>query len=235
MKPFIRFITIFLLSLSLQSFANQATPDVSPQTTLNNLSEWILKGVFTYDDEGNGSAIMLGPNQQEQYFETGAHLANQLNLSGVYDTYIELTENNQISRVYLDQQLNAYKKFNTQDGSKIFTQEDTEVIEVINHLKLAYQANPKAIFRTILFEPVFEGPRITGLAVRPGKHITSFDKLGLKSQDIITSINGTPVSDIKFGKKNIADELYNTFLQTPELSLAIARNNENVNLIYELN
>lgn len=70
---------------------------------------------------------------------------------------------------------------------------------------------------------------LLGYRVRPGKHRKQFQTLGLKTGDIITSVNGVSLDD-----PAKAMQLYQNLRSTTEAAFTIKRGNETVNLVIGL-
>jgi type II secretion system protein C len=66
---------------------------------------------------------------------------------------------------------------------------------------------------------VTENGKLMGMRVYPGSNRQAFDKLGLKSGDLVTAINGVALND-----QTKADQVFNSLSSSAEAQVTVTRN-----------
>jgi general secretion pathway protein C len=89
----------------------------------------------------------------------------------------------------------------------------------LQRVQAAIQNNPGLISQVIQRQAVFENGRLRGMRVNPGPNAAAFARLGLKPNDIVTAINGTPLDD-----QAHSNEVFNTLSGSAEAQVTVLRN-----------
>jgi general secretion pathway protein C len=92
-----------------------------------------------------------------------------------------------------------------------------------------YSKNVDKIWKNIGIAPQKKGNQLEGFRVRFVRRGSPFEKLGLRRGDIITAINGEPIHDLE-----TVMELYRSSDTLDELTITVKRNNNEVELNYEI-
>lgn len=92
-----------------------------------------------------------------------------------------------------------------------------------------YSKNADKIWKNIGIVPQKKGNSIEGFRVRFVKRGSPFEKLGLRRGDVITAINGEPIHDLA-----TVMDLYRSSDTLDELTITVKRNNNEVELNYEI-
>ena len=107
---------------------------------------------------------------------------------------------------------------------------DDEIVEV-SRKDIAYFAkNPKQIWREISIKEVREGKKIIGFKIRRIDKNSKFAMLGLKKGDLITMAN-----NIKLESYKDAINIYNNIDKLDTIQIVVIRDNQEVELVYEIN
>ena len=75
-----------------------------------------------------------------------------------------------------------------------------------------------------------EGGKVVGYKIRPGRNVEMFNNLGLQADDVVTAVNGVPLSSP--GK---IMEIYKSMGNATSANLEIRRGGSTVNLDVVLN
>jgi len=101
---------------------------------------------------------------------------------------------------------------------------------VIKRKEISYYANNfDAIWENIKIQEVFENKKLKGFEVKWIKKGSVFSKMGLEEKDVITGINGKPVSSVSQVLK-----LYQDIGKIDNLTIDIKRNNKERQLDYAI-
>jgi hypothetical protein len=120
-----------------------------------------------------------------QTYSAGARLANGARLTQIYDHYVVLERDGLRARLYLqgDAQPDAR---GSQGLLTVGGTAEPAPPAATSHDALAAYLRPS---------PVFIGDQLHGFAMYPGRDPAPFSQLGLQPGDVLTSINGTAVSE----------------------------------------
>jgi general secretion pathway protein C len=91
------------------------------------------------------------------------------------------------------------------------------------------QNNPGLINQVIQRQAVLENGRLRGMRVNPGPNAQAFAKLGLRPQDVITSINGTALDD-----QARSNEIFNSLSNSAVSRVTVLRNGREQELTLNL-
>lgn len=108
------------------------------------------------------------------------------------------------------------------DGSVSYTEPVAEApVEQQDYDSLREEIvnNPARLSELIRYSPVLEGGEIRGYRIYPSRDRARFAQLGLQPGDIVTAINGTPLSD-----PGRAVEMLNSMTDETNLTLTVERN-----------
>jgi PDZ domain len=120
-----------------------------------------------------------------QTYTAGALLANGARLIEIYDHYVVLERGGRAARLYLQGEENSDTGASRALLSVGGTPEPAPVV-IDSENELTDYLRPS---------PVFVGNELHGYVLSAGRKTDPFSQLGLVSGDVLTQINGTPVSD----------------------------------------
>jgi general secretion pathway protein C len=89
------------------------------------------------------------------------------------------------------------------------------------NLRRIAETNPAAFSEIVRPQPVFAGGTQRGYRVYPGRNRQQFVKLGLQPGDLVTAVNGTPLSD-----QANSMQIFNTISSTDRVTLTVERNGQ---------
>lgn len=93
-----------------------------------------------------------------------------------------------------------------------------------------YTKNPEEIWKEISIAELKEGEEIKGFEVKEVKTGSKFESLGLKKGDVIVKVNNVVLKSYKD-----AIDIYQNVGDISGISLVVMRNNQEVELVYEVN
>jgi general secretion pathway protein C len=119
-----------------------------------------------------------------QTYAAGALLANGARLTEIYDHYVMLERDGHSARLYLQGEAQPANQ----------AQVGLTTVGGTPPAPDAQVTSPDALTRYVRPSPVFVGNRLHGYALYSGQQPAYFERLGLQPGDVLTSINGAPVS-----------------------------------------
>jgi len=156
-----------------------------PKTTL----KLTLRGVFVSDD--HGGAIIAEANGNERYYSVNANIPGGVVLKEVHPTKVVLQRNNKLEILELPKESvtmagSASRTRNTSSGSRGRSAAPMNLKQYRKDLL----KEPQRLTDAIKMSPKSERGRFIGYEVKPGRDRALFDRVGLMSGDIVTSVNG---------------------------------------------
>jgi general secretion pathway protein C len=146
----------------------------------------ILSGVIPGRNAREGNAMIGTSRENPQTYSAGAVLVNGARLTEIHEKYVVLERAGKSERLYL-QGLSAEKV-------------ETRLSEILSvggtkPPPMAKATNSEPITDYLRPSPVYDGATLRGFEIYAGRNATPFGRMGLKSGDIITSLEGTPLSN----------------------------------------
>ncbi len=154
-----------------------------------------LHGIFASSDPKKGSAIVADGSEQELY-GVGDEIAGNrgVKLDSVYEKRVVLDNKGTLESLWL---------FSEEDFSvsarstPVRRQEPARPANAPTDIRRTARPDqiPKNIGDVVRFSVHREGGKMVGYRVRPGRDRELFTQVGLKPNDIVTSVNGIEVND----------------------------------------
>jgi type II secretion system protein C len=147
----------------------------------------ILTGTLVGRNLNEGSAFIGTSASNPQTYQAGAMLANGARLTEIGHNYVVLERDGRSVKLYAQ---NA-------KGMREARHADDALLMIGGRQKTepAVPTDSDPITDFIRPTPVFDGATIVGYQVYAGERAGTFARLGLRSGDIITSIDGSPLAD----------------------------------------
>ncbi len=213
-------------------------PDDIPKTTLNLK----LFGIITYDDQGNGSAVIQGSGKQKHY-SNGDQIkgSGSVVLHSVYADKVILSRNGKLEALELSRKLVAKNSPSTSKNRSSSTSSNNSNARVIDKrgdssltndlagIKQKLSEDPLSVINLIRATPVFKSGQLQGFRVSPGSDRQLFRRAGLRRNDLVTNINGVQLDDQQKALGLLAD-----IQQASELSISVERNGRPLQLTFSL-
>jgi len=156
-----------------------------PKTTL----KLTLRGVFVSDD--GGGAIIAEANGKERYYSINSNIPGGVVLKEVHPTKVVLKRNNKLEILELPKESvnvagSSTRARNTSSRSRGRSAGPMNLKQYRKDLL----KEPQRLTDAIKMNPKSERGKFIGYEVKPGRDRALFDRVGLMSGDIVTSVNG---------------------------------------------
>jgi len=195
-------------------FGQAAAPAQSADAPLS-AAQLVLAGVLSVPDPRQGMAI-IGPTvANAKLYSAGATIGGGLVLHSVYPDRVLLDRGGVLETLLLPKKLAAQAP-------------PAAVAPAIQspaqRLAALAQNNDGALLGGLVrAQPVFNGGKLSGYRIFPGGRATSasFNQLGLRSGDMITAVNGTPLDD-----PSHANDILQTLSSAASATISVLRNGQ---------
>jgi general secretion pathway protein C len=180
-----------------------------------------LKGIYHHADPENARAIIAGPGVDEEVYAVGELLPGDATLEGIEPRRVVLAIRGNLEAL----------TFPELSDTSILGEAPLEpaapagAARRINASRLAsryldrIQSDPSALTEIAQAEPVMDQGQLQGFRLSPGRQPSLLRQLGLRPGDVITEVNGVPLTDAtgalgSLGELSAATELQITVLRS---------------------
>lgn len=211
-----------LASLSVFGAAPKTTATVinAPDTSLS----WVLKGVLADPDPERSGAILAPQGQPERYYRVGAELPGSVRLDQVLADRVILARDGKLETLRLQRRpLNAGAAPSRRTANLPQVDPNQTLAPdggVARIDREAWMNDPQRFMDVVSASPVMVDGALYGLEISPARNAREFEAAGLQAGDVVTSVEGTPVSDIN-DYRDILQELTGD-----SVNLTLERNGE---------
>ncbi|WP_022963374.1 type II secretion system protein GspC [Halopseudomonas pelagia] len=193
----------------------------APDTSLS----WVLKGVLADPDPERSGAILAPQGQPEKYYRVGAELPGSVRLEQVLADRVILARDGKLETLRLQRRPLS-------SGAPAPSRRTANLPQVDTSMTLAsdggvaridretWMNDPQRFLQVVSASPVMIDGAMYGLEVSPARNAREFEAAGLQAGDVVTSVEGTPVSEIN-DYRDILQELTGD-----RVSLTLERNGE---------
>lgn len=178
---------LFGLKSAVKKTIPEERPPVEkrPQTKLN----LTIKGIINDDQTGDGWAIIANASKKENHFKVGDKIFNMADLVEIHKDYIVLSRNGKQEELRIARKPVTFERVNDQQS--------TQPVE--NNVLNAFKNGHFDQYLSLLSYKEFyveNGNRFLGFQLSPlqPKADQLLQSLGLHANDIVTSINNTPLT-----------------------------------------
>lgn len=202
--------------------ANQGNGADAPTTS----AQLVLAGVLALDDPERGMAI-LGPTATTaKLYPAGADVPGGVRLHAVYQDRVLLDRGGALEALYLPRLSSGAA------GAAPLASAAAPATTPAGQRLAAFARNNGGLLNGLVrVQPVYIAGKLTGYRLFPGSGgVPGMTRLGLKSGDLVTAVNGTPLDD-----PNHANDILQTLSSASSATVTISRNGveEEVNLNLE--
>ncbi|MEL0168105.1 MAG: type II secretion system protein GspC [Pseudomonadaceae bacterium] len=179
----------------------------APDTKLS----WTLKGVLSDPDPARSAAILVTQGQPEKLYRVGATLPGQVRLEQVLADRVMLMRDGQLETLRLKRnELNGAGRpaRNTRTAALPEADANQTLAPDGNLARIDREAwlnDPQRFAEVISANPVMVDGTLYGIEVSPARNAREFEAAGLKAGDVITDVDGTPVSQIEDYRDILSD------------------------------
>ncbi len=192
----------------------------APETSLS----WSLKGVLSDPDPSRSAAILLPQGQSEKLYRVGASLPGDVTLQEVLPDRVILNRSGRLETLRLKRHDSAASPAAARRAAPALpTSSAADSTPRID--RDAWVNNPQRFLEVISANPVMQDGALYGLEVSPARNAREFEAAGLVAGDVITEVNGSPVSEI-----NDYRDLLEELADASSVSVALERNGEPMNI-----
>ncbi len=212
-----------------------ATTEEAPDTRLR----LILRGVFATTDEAMARAIISEPGGEEKYYAVDDRLPGGATLKEIAgDRVILQTRAGRMETLRLPKEFGgtgrvargvASTRANRKPVGRNKITPRISAAELRNY-RDKMLSNPQELVGLIRTRPVKENGQIKGYKLFPGKDRALFNRLGLRSGDVIVSVNGMDLSDPASGLA-----LLGQLSSATEMSVVVERRGQRQTVTLSLN
>lgn len=186
----------------------------APDTSLS----WTLKGVFSNPDPRRGAAILAPQGQPEKLYRVGASLPGNVTLQEVFADRVILDRGGRLETLRL--------KRHDAPPSSAARRRPAPPLPTASPAEPrvdrdAWVNDPQRFLDVISANPVMEDGVLYGLEVSPARNAREFEAAGLVAGDVITEVNGSPVSEIADYR-----DLLSELADASSVSVSLERNGE---------
>ena len=174
-----------LFGIEGQRTTKKTVAKKAPETRL----KLTLHGVFVGKEPKIGSAIIGQSNGKQRFYKTEATISSGVTLKKVYTDHVVLARNGRDEVLRFPKTSSkgvstASKKAATSEGQGS-----------LKSYRNSFAKQPLKIFQHLRFVPVRGQAGVKGYRILPQGNRELFNKLGVKSSDLVTAINGTALTD----------------------------------------
>ena len=188
-------------------------PAVVPETKLNLK----LRGVFASKDKNAARAIIADARGDEDSYKIGSQLPGGATLSEIHADRVILEHNGRFETLKLPVELAevgdnaanaggsssstapssappADRNINRSNIGDLSSQ-TTDNAQLLGQYRSALLNDPNSVMGLINVRPYQKDGQLLGYRLRPGKDRSLLRRFGLRSGDIVTSVNGVPMNN----------------------------------------
>jgi general secretion pathway protein C len=186
----------------------------APVTTMNLKLPLVLPAIKrdgTIDEKLGWAAI--GSGDDTRVYKVGDPVPGGAVLHAVYADRVLLDRGGSIEALLLPQREGAGQAVTNLPPVASSGPSTVERVQQV------IRENPSLINEVMQRQAVFENGRLIGVRVNPGPNAQAFARLGLRSNDIVTAINGTPLDD-----QSRANDIMSTLNSAAQARVTVTRN-----------
>lgn len=201
--------------------ASPKIPDVSDTAAKTKL-KLELSGILMSSDPSKSSATIANGNNQDIY-QIGDVVpgGNNVKLAKVLPDKVILNNSGKFESLWLYTEADFKSSSRASSSSQASTPKSAGVVKS----KVAASRVPKSISEVVRMSVYREEGQMKGYRIRPGRDRELFESLGLKANDIVTSVNGATVDDPQQIRQT-----YQSLKTATEANLEILRDGETVSI-----
>lgn len=196
----------------------------APETSLS----WSLKGVLSNPDPSRSAAILLPRGQSEKLYRVGASLPGDVKLQEVFPDRVILNRGGRLETLRLKRHDTAGSSAGSRRAPALPTAQSASLAADGGEARIdrdAWVDNPQRFLDVISASPVMQDGALHGLEVSPARNAREFEAAGLVAGDVITEVNGSPVSDISDYR-----DLLKELADASSVSVSLERDGEPMNI-----
>ncbi len=174
----------------------------APETRLNLK----LRGVFASEDKSQARAIIADAKGVDDSYAIGDEVPGGAILSDIFADKVILERNGQFETLKLPIEVapsavagtSPRPSTSSRSPSSSMPPIDTATAdqsEILRHYRDALLNDPQSVMGAVRVQPYNKNGKLEGYRIRPGKDRQLLNKFGLRSGDIVKSVNGVPLDN----------------------------------------
>ncbi|MFP4161534.1 MAG: type II secretion system protein GspC [Ectothiorhodospira sp.] len=170
----------------------RAVPVEAPETRLR----LDLKGVVALEAPGGGAALIAGEGEGERPYRVGDDLPGGATLEQILPDRVILSRDGRFEMLRLPRQRlggQAVIPIPREEGT---AGRDTGMAAELARKRDAWLEEPRRFMEVVRVRPVRRDGRLQGFAVSPRREAELFRRAGLRSGDVVTTVNGRSVASL---------------------------------------
>lgn len=164
-------------------------PQNAPDTTLALTLHGIVAGRGPQD-----SRALIVANGDEEPYAVGAQLPGGAVIRSIYPDRVMLERGGRVEALRLPKG-DSGGGMNTGPTASEMPSPMNAVPQNLGQLRQAIANNPERLMDAVRAMPVMQQGKLTGYRIYPAGNPSIFNQLGLRPGDVVTSINGIPLTD----------------------------------------
>jgi len=204
-----------VVNAHLFGVATAETGSQDPNNAPPSSANLILTGTIATQDPKHGVAIVSDGGGPSKVYSVGDRLAGA-SLHSVYLDRVILDRNGALETVTLPRQLPA----GSVPAPMRRSGADPRTVAVVDNIRRMVQQDPAILDQVMRTVPSFDNAagKLRGFRAFPGRNRQIFAKLGLKSGDLVTAINGTQLDD-----PQRSQDVFNTIQSSDHVTVTVER------------
>lgn len=195
-----------------------------------------LEGIVYSPNSEESVAVIVSQGKQDQ-FHIGDEIpsANGVTLARVLLDRVILNNNGKLEALWLyDDSKSAVPPVverppRPTEGRVADMRENGSVTDLAQNYRDRLYKNPASLAEVIRITPEQKNGQLIGYRISPGKDREQFEKLGLKANDVVTSIN-----NISLNEPSNALEIYKLMRSAKQASFTLSRNGQPLEMLVSL-
>ena len=195
----------------------------APDTNLN----LTLKGIFAADDPARSVAMIESRRGEEKPYRVGDEIARGTKIHEIYSDRVILDRGGRFETLRLNKdddsptrsrsptRVAAAPRSAAPSGGSARTVEATPTLRNIRQELLS---DPSKASQYLRVQPAMNGGELRGYRIYPGRNRSLFNEAGLRSGDLVTSVNGVSMTD-----PSQAIQMLGTLSQATSLTVTVVR------------
>jgi len=195
----------------------------APDTRLN----LTLLGILAADQDKGSRALIADGGGDEKPYSVGDKVPGGVKLQAIFPDRVILSRDGQLETLRLDKEkAPSSLQANAAPASSPPSTVSDETTEMLAKVREQLLQDPSKAADYIRVQPANVNGEQRGYRIYPGRDRSLFNNAGLRPGDIVTSLNGTPLSDPAQALQMLADVSH-----SPTLSLTIERGGVQQNVV----
>lgn len=185
----------------------------APETRLN----LTLTGIVSSDRAPHSRALIRTDDGDQQPYSVGDTIRNNVKLHEIYTSRVILDRGGRFETLTLEREKAAVGQ-NQQDGESDLPESVTSSLKNVREEILA---NPQRMADYVRFRPQRENGELKGYRIYPGSDRALFQRVGLRPGELVTAVNGVPLTNPRDAMQVLQD-----LTEAPSLTVTLERGNE---------